>query len=247
MAVYICVKDDGTIGPVEHSNPWDLIGGSRERDSLISDLMRWNDMISNYSDLVTGHCVNFVKSPLSIMVTYVASLAAFGAIIDQGYQTYSALGKTTEKELSLEVFKLAKRVADFAYQLMKLHVFGGLLDIQLMKIAKSISTSIEDVWDVIEGDRKLMSVEDKRLRTLKIRENNYHFADALVKIGFHALGVMALLSTTIVSTETILLFGAASIVVGLVTKTVTQERVNEESRQAAEKVNRWIEAGKKVI
>ncbi len=250
MSVQVCVYDDGTVGAVKHHQFWDLRGGSQERDTLVSDLMKWNDMISTYSDLVTDRCISQVN-PLSILVTYTASLAAFGAVIEHGYSALSKLGDylkskniETERELSREVYKLAKRVIDFVYQLMKLHVFGGLLELEMMKIIKSISTSVEDVLNVIDADRSVEATEDGRLRELKVRESHFLFADALVKIAFHTLGVMAVLSATLVSTETILLMGGVSIVVNLVTKSVTREKVGEESKQAAEKVNRWVLAGK---
>ncbi len=253
MAVHVCVRDDGTVFPVKHHRPWDLKSGSKERDSLVVDLMRWSDLVSTYSDLLTDECVSLVRGPLSIIVTYTASLAAFGAIIEHGFRTADAVkgyfetkSIESERKLSRELFKLAKRVTDFVYQLMKLHVFGELVDLQLVKIVKSIATSTEDVWDVIEADRKVAVIEDLQLRKLRKQENNFLFADAMVKIAFHALAVMAIFSSTLVSTPTMLLLGGASIVVTLVTKTVTRERVMEESRQAAEKVNRWIQAGKRL-
>ncbi len=248
----IRANDDGSVSAIEHSSIFDFYSGSTERNAIVSELMNWSDFIGKYSDFFTDYCFTCFTGPLTKCVYYVASVVSFSDVIREVGVAWEKSGDymkertfTTGEALSYQMYKLSQRCIDFFYRLMKINLFSsGIVELSLMKIVKDVTSSVEDVWNVKRADRAVASIEDATLKKLKIKENNVLFASALLDIAFHSFGLIALLSTTVVTGQMMLVVGGFSVAASLAKKCVTEERSDEESRQAALKINQMIAKGK---
>ena len=247
MNVTIDGNNRVTVSPIERPSPFSVLAGSSARNSLISDLMGWSGFIDSYSDLLQDNTVTCFTGPLGLTVNYMASVMSFADIIKSSililervidlYEDYTVQKRC---DLMFELLKLTQRVVAFVYRLFRLGVFVGEIEGQFLRIIKDLTSSLENIWEVLRGDALVGEIKDLKLRDLQVRVNSWKFADALVKIAFHAFGMMALLSVSVISSKEILIVGCVSVIISLITKHVTYEKESQESIRVVEKVRRLI-------
>lgn len=249
MAI-VNVNSDGTVSPITHASIFDYANGESERSALLDQLTGWSGFFCKYADIVADSAISRVVTPYAKSVLYLSSVVALAELVrhigiawEQTKDIYQDYTVEKSYEFRFELFKLSKRVHDFAYRIMRLEWWKVASDLIVMRVTRDVLDAVESIWGVARARDSLKNVEDEQLLELKQREVNVMFVQSLADVSFHIMGLGALLSTVAVTGHMLLAVGSVSVVTSLATRYVKNQREEYESCQAAEKVNALIDAG----